>query len=155
MAQITQEMRAKLLHAKDQEEVRSILGPEAAEEEIERVWQEIQRHRPAEGLEAVEDDELEAVSGGYERDYGAQGCSATVEDGSHCWTDDKCTWWQVEYVNYDPCPKGGNHDWKCCCDNIPDWTTQAPLEYVQVKYLWGCRKCNLGKYFFADGPKTK
>ena len=129
--EITQEMRARLIRAKDQEEVRAILGPEAAEEEIERVWQEIQHHRPAEGLEAVEDDELEAVSGGADRDYGEQGCAATVEEGSHCWSDDKCNYWAVTYGNYDPCPNGTsesrNHEWELYDD-----------EYF---YRCKCKKC--------------
>ena len=61
-----QELRRKLIRAKDIEEVRAILGPETAEEEINQTWREIEAHRPAEGLEAVDDDELEAVSGGGE-----------------------------------------------------------------------------------------
>ena len=126
------ETRAKLLHAKDQEEVRSILGPEAAEEEIERVWQEIQHHRPAEGLEAVEDDELEAVSGGYERDYPTQGCAATVEAKSFCWSNDACCWFEVQYRNFDPCPKGTsasrNHVWKA-------------VGWEGRNRLWECKQC--------------
>ena len=130
--EITQEMRAKLMRAKDQEEVRAILGSETTEEEIQQVWQEIQHHCPAEGLEAVEDDELEAVSGGYERDYGKNGCSATVEAKSFCWKDDACIRLQVEYVNRDPCPKGTsasrNHVWKA-------------VGWEGRNRLWECKQC--------------
>ena len=105
------EMRAKLIRAKDQVEVRAILGPEASEKEIEQIWREIEAHRPADGLETVDDDELDAVSGGwYDRDYGTQGCADTTKDG-WCWSADKCSSWTILYGNYDPCPKGGNHKW--------------------------------------------
>ena len=134
------EMRAKLMRAKDQKEVRALLGSKATEEEIQQVWQEIQRHRPAEGLEAVDDDELTAVSGGFDRDYPTQGCAATVEEGSHCWSDDKCNYLDVTYGNYDPCPNGGNHDWK-----------------RKKKTVWGvtevynqCSKCKKEEYVSND-----
>ena len=45
-----QELRGKLIRAKDIEEVRVLLGPETAEEEILQTWREIEAHRPAEGL---------------------------------------------------------------------------------------------------------
>ena len=132
MTEINREMRAKLICAKDQEEVRSILSPNATDEDIERVWQEIETHRPADGLEAVDDDELEAVSGGYKRDYGKNGCSASVDAKSFCWKDDACIWWQVEYVNRDPCPKGTsasrNHVWKA-------------VGWEGRNRLWECKQC--------------
>ena len=106
------ELRRRLFHAGDKEEVRAILGLETTEEEIDRVWWEIEAHRPAAGLEDVDDDELEAVSGGADRDWETEGCSASVEYGSKCWSDDYCSLLSVTYDNYDPCPKGGRHDWK-------------------------------------------
>ena len=109
--EITREMRARLIRAKDLEEVRVLLGPDETEEEIEQAWQEIEAH-PAGKLEDVDDDELEAVSGGADRDWEKDGCSASVEDGSWCGSDDKCKIWDVTYDNFDPCPKGGRHDWK-------------------------------------------
>ena len=133
------ETRAKLMRAKDQKEVRALLSPKATEEEIQQVWQEIQRHRPAEGLEAVDDDELTAVSGGADRDYGAQGCASTTKDG-WCGSSDKCTFWTITYDNYDPCPNGGNHDWK-----------------RKKKTVWGvtevynqCSKCKKEEYASND-----
>ena len=127
-----QELRGKLLSAGSIEEVRALLGPETAEEEIQQTWREIEAHRPADGLEAVDDDELEAVSGGYKRDYGKNGCSASVDAKSFCWKDDACIWWQVEYVNHDPCPKGTsasrNHVWKA-------------VGWEGRNRLWECKQC--------------
>ena len=108
-----QELRGKLIRAKDIEEVRAILGPETAEEEIKQVWREIEAHRPAEGLDAVDDDELAAVSGGADRDWEKEGCSATVEIDSWCGSDDTCFWFDVTYTNFENMCTYGHygHDW--------------------------------------------
>ena len=127
----TRELRGKLIRAKDIEEVRAILGPETAEEEIDQVWQEIEAHRPAEGLEEVDDDELEAVSGGADRDWEKEGCSASAEYGSRCWSDDYCTQIEVTYSNFDPCPEGGRHDW-----DIHEWGEKT---YDWIVYKTSCR----------------
>ena len=132
--EITQEMRARLIRAKDQEEVRAILGPEAAEDEIEQIWREIEAHRPADGLEAVDDDELEVVAGG--QDYGKDGCSSTTKY-EWCWADDHCDVLITTYTNYDPCPNGQNHDW-----------LQITMAYDinRKKYrIFECRKCKARK----------
>ena len=44
-------------------------------------------------------DELEAVSGGSDRNWLTDGCSATVEIGSWCWSDDTCIRYDVTYDN--------------------------------------------------------
>jgi hypothetical protein len=44
-------------------------------------------------------DELEAVSGGADRDWLTDGCAATVEPGSWCRSDDSCYEWDVEYLH--------------------------------------------------------
>ena len=135
-----QELRGKLIRAKDIEEVRAILGPETAEEEILQTWREIEAHRPADGLEEVDDDELEAVSGGADRDWENDGCSATVEEGSRCWSDDKCTWLEVTYSNFDPCPKGGKHDWRKRGTGI-----EIHLMGTKSFRHYRCHKCNKEK----------
>ena len=125
------ELRGKLIRAGNMEEVRAILGPNAKKAEIDRAWREIEAHRPAEGLETVDDDELAAVSGGADRDWIEDGCAATVEKGSWCGSDDFCIWFDVTYSNYDPCPKGGNHEWK--------EKRKSVLNLAQ--YYRQCKKC--------------
>ena len=55
----------------------------------------------------ISDEELDAVSGGAKRDWLTDGCAATVEPGSWCWSDDSCFVFDVTYI-HDPmekCPK--------------------------------------------------
>ena len=141
--EISKELKEKLLKANSEEEVNAILGDQATEEEITRTWQEIEHHRPAEGLEAVDDDELDAVSGGADRDWLTQGCAATVEYDSWCWSDDECTVFDVIYDNNEACPKGGGHEWmsftagliptphrrcvKCGCEETLSRATGKPV----------------------------
>ena len=110
---ISNELKAKLRNARSEEEVKVLLGGQASKEEVSRAWQEIEHHRPAEGLEAVDDSELAAVSGGADRDFLTQGCAASVEYGSFCWSDDSCVHWDVTYDNEQyACTIGyKNHDW--------------------------------------------
>ena len=140
-----QELRGKLIRAKDIEEVRAILGPETAEEEINQTWREIEAHRPAEGLEAVDDDELEAVSGGI-RDWETEGCSNTTKKNDVCWVDDMCVFAITWYYAFDPCTDGRPHDWY-----------QAGTGYEKTitskrKYrIFACRKCNTKEKRYDDG----
>ena len=110
-----QELRRKLIRAKDIEEVRAILGPETTQEEIDQVWREIEAHRPTNILEEVDDDELEVVSGGFfyeERDYINDGCADHTRTGDFfpCMRTDRCDMFFIQYTNCNPCPKGGNHE---------------------------------------------
>ena len=139
--EITREMRARLIRAKDLEEVRVLLGPDETEEEIERAWQEIEAHRPAGKLEDLDDDELEAVSGGADRDWEKDGCSASVEEGSWCGSYDKCNFWDVTCDNFDPCPKGGRHIWKFC--------TRTFNPNVQLAYICKCEDCGKSKTVYV------
>ena len=57
-------------------------------------------------------DELEAVSGGADRDWTKDGCAATVEPGSWCRSNDKCSWFSVTYDNApenEKCSKCGSY----------------------------------------------
>ena len=97
MITITKDLKAKLLAAKSEEEVTELLkanGREITAEDAARLWDEITGKREADGKE-LSLDELEAVSGG--RDYETEGCAATVEPDSWCWSDDECFLDEVFY----------------------------------------------------------
>ncbi|MDO5326251.1 MAG: hypothetical protein Q4G00_05940 [Clostridia bacterium] len=129
-----QELRGKLIRAKDIEEVRAILGPETAEEEIIQTWREIEAHRPEGNLEEVDEDELDAVSGGADRDLDDDGCSASVEKGSWCGSDDYCTWFDVTYSNHSFCTDGKKHDWELLYSG-------TGLIGYKCYYKYECKKC--------------
>ena len=113
------EIKAKLANAKSLEEVKEILNGHA-DIDPERVWEEIERHR-SNWSEKLDLNELDAVAGGA-RDYAKEGCAATVEVGSWCWSNDHCMHWDVTYVNL----------WSVCPD-------LQPHEFVNGK----CRRCGI------------
>ncbi len=98
---ITKELKAKLLAAKSAEEAAALVksnGQEITSEDAAHLWEEISRHRNQDGSE-LSTDELEAVSGGSDRDWLSDGCAATVDPDSWCWSDDYCTFIDVTYDN--------------------------------------------------------
>ena len=113
------EIEAKLANAKSLEEAKEILNGHA-DIDPERVWEEVERHR-SNWNEKLDLDELDAVAGGA-RDYAKEGCAATVEVGSWCWSNDHCMYWDVTYVNL----------WSVCPD-------LKPHEFVNGK----CRRCGI------------
>ena len=133
-----QELRGKLIRARDIEEVRAILGPETTEEEIGRVWREIQARRPADGLEELDDDEMEAVSGGASRNWEEEGCSSTMKKDEWCWFSDECSDVIITYSNYDPCTGGGHHKWKIKWD-IVEYGPLVPKRRI-IYVCEGCEK---------------
>ena len=108
--EITKELKEKLLKANSEEEVKALLGDAVKEEDVTKIWKEIEAHKADPDLKKVDDDELEAVNGGADRDYLKDGCSSSTND-SWCWYNDNCTKFWTTYSNYDPCPNGGNHEW--------------------------------------------
>ena len=64
--EITKELREKLLTANSEEEVKALLGDEVTAADAAFVWEKLQAKKDEGALEALDDDELEAVSGGYE-----------------------------------------------------------------------------------------
>lgn len=61
--------------------------------------------------QALSLDELEAVSGGADRDWPKDGCAATVEYDSWCGSNDYCNRWDVTYRHAPTklvCPLCGN-----------------------------------------------
>ncbi len=96
---ITCEILAELLKAQNAGQVMDILtrfGQECSAEDAEQIWQEIEHHK-VDYKEEISFEELEAVSGGWDRDPKTEGCAATVEVGSWCGSNDLCLLWDVTY----------------------------------------------------------
>lgn len=112
MINITKELKSRLLAAQSAEEAAAMMkegGQEITPEETAHLWEEIKKVREQEG-KALSVDELDAVSGGKDRDWVKDGCAATVEYGSWCSSNDMCYTWDVTYKNQPislTCPKCG------------------------------------------------
>ena len=113
-------IKSKLRNAKDIEEVKSILteaGEKYEPDDIERIWQEIEHHRP-DGKRKLDQDEMDAVAGGTDRNWIDDGCAATCDEDSWCWSDDKCYTFSVTYDEFhEACINGGHHDYKYAGNN--------------------------------------
>ena len=110
MTRLTDELKKKLRKAQNAAEVTGLLK-DVDESEIlaDQIWSEISRHR--EDME-LSWDELEAVSGGTDRDWLKDGCAATVEPGSWCDSNDYCYCVDVTYKHKplkDLCPVCGHY----------------------------------------------
>ena len=138
MLQMTNELKAKLLTAKSAEEMTALVkaaGQEITEEDAARLWEEITRKRAQDGKE-LSPDELEAVSGGA-RNWASNGCKATVEDDSWCWSSDACYYNEVVYVDFDAsqkCPAyPGRHHY--------DQTETEFITETHMRAKMVCRYC--------------
>ena len=114
----SEEIDKKLLEAKSVEDILAIANENStspvSEEFAEKIFSKVKAIR-GEDVE-LDLDELESVSGGkgIHVDFKKDGCKATVEPGSSCWSNDKCNHDEVVYDNYGDsvnCPYGGQHDW--------------------------------------------
>lgn len=77
----------------------------------ERVWEEINKHRSSDA-EKLDLNELDSVSGGKDRDWIRDGCAATCEEDSWCWSNDRCDIWDVTYDRFFACcPDGKPHQY--------------------------------------------
>ena len=102
------ELMEKLLQAKSLEEVKEILK-DKPDDVVNRVYQEIQDHR-SDKAEKLDLDELDAVSGGCDRNWVKDGCAATCEEGSWCSSNDYCRAFEVTYADFwVTCPDGHEH----------------------------------------------
>ena len=122
MINITKELKKKLLAAQSAEEAAELVkadGQEITAEDTERIWGEITKRREKD-IQMLSLDELEAVSGGGDlRNWPVDGCAATVEPDSWCWSNDACEVSEVEYKDppidnigiwdVDPCPNCGGY----------------------------------------------
>ena len=138
MADITNEMREKLLAAKSVDDIATLLKEAGIDEtQTERLWAELEQKREAEGG-ALSLDELEAVSGG-KRNWVTDGCASTVEPGSWCWSDDVCITVEEHYDNEpvnEKCPKCGIYFYSVVRE---EGNPPYPIYYV-------CKTCNFTKF---------
>ena len=105
------QLKDKLSNANSLAEVKEILGGNP-ELNPTRVWQELENHRSVKA-EKLDLNELDAVSGGADRDWQKEGCAATAEPASWCWSNDQCIVWDVTYDNFwVTCPDGHEHVYK-------------------------------------------
>ena len=132
---ISKELKARLFKASSEEEVKALLGDQASAEEASKAWEELQKYRARqEKLDAVDDDELEAVAGGalwclFGGEYAADGREV------NCFMSDYSDW---DQVNDEICPKGNEakgwyHDWKIIRRSADIFNT-----LVDIK----CTKCS-------------
>ena len=103
-------LKERLKDAKSLEEVKEIVKGDS-KLSAEQIWQELERHQSTKS-ERLDLEELEAVSGGADRDWTKDGCAATCESGSWCGSNDYCNIWDVTYDNFwATCPDGSQHEW--------------------------------------------
>ena len=114
MIKMTKELKEKLLTAQSAEEAAELVkaaGREFTPEDAEHLWAEITKLRKEDGRE-LSPDELDAVSGGADRNWVTEGCAGTVEYKSWCGRNDACYWDDVTY-DYGPtgtlCPNCGKN----------------------------------------------
>ena len=101
-------LKEELSKAGSLEETKDILKG-CPDVDAERVWQELDAHRSSKS-EKLDLNELDAISGGADRDWTKDGCAATCEFGSWCWSNDRCLSWDVTYDNFwIKCPDGQDH----------------------------------------------
>ena len=101
---VSNELKTRLNAAESLAEVQDILKGRS-DINAERAWQEIESHRSNRN-EKLDLGELDAVSGGADRDWKKDGCAATCEASSWCGSNDYCMIWDVTYDNF----------WACCPD---------------------------------------
>ena len=114
MLNISNELKAKLLAAQGAAEAAALVkagGQEITPEDAAHLWEEIKKGKEQDGRE-LSRDELEAVSGGKDRNWVTDGCAATVDYDSWCGSDDWCNYWDVTY-DFEPtatlCPNCGKN----------------------------------------------
>ena len=127
---IDAKLQERLDEARNLEEVKDIIK-DHPELNAEQIYQEVERHRSGEA-EKLDLNELDAVSGGADRDWKKDGCAATCEWTSWCWSNDFCNIWDVTYDNfYATCPDGHEHvykDYTCtrCGYTLPHYPDEGP-----------------------------
>ena len=136
MALNREELKKKTAAAASSEEITEIFkdaGIDLTEEQAAELLEKAKAHTLDKELSA---EELEAVSGGADRDWLKDGCAATVEPGSWCGSNDSCSIWDVTYDNEPSkhlCPKCGAN---LCLEYVDYYTNPA-----DDTYHYRCPKC--------------
>ena len=109
-------LKEELIEANNLDEVKEILK-DHPEIDPEWAWREIENHRSSK-KEKLDNEELDAVNRGANRDWKKDGCAATYEWDSWCWSNDNRITFDVTYSNFwRTCPDGHEHvinDIKVC-----------------------------------------
>ena len=105
------ELKERLGQVHSLEEAKEILA-DRPDLDAKRIYGEIENHRSNRN-ERLDLEELDAVSGGADRDWKKDGCAATCEPASWCGTNDQCLIFDVTYDNFWVCcPDGHDHVFK-------------------------------------------
>ena len=124
--EITKELKEKLLNANSEEEIKALLGEEVTAADAAFVWEKLQAKKAEGALEALDDDELEAVSGGGEEAANGHevGCW-----GGILWYSD----W--EEANEKCCAKNSEGGWEHDFKKVREFYRRGVLLYdVKCKY---------------------
>ena len=154
MQNMNNEMKAKLLAAKSEEEVDELLKEAGVDGlSAERVWAELTKKREADGKE-LSLDELEVFSGGGTGlDWLSDGCAATVEPGSLCFfSTDNCD--NAIWYSYTHEPG----DFKClACGSYPLYESDQKSISNMIYLCKNCGAMHLHNNFeglrLITGPK--
>ena len=147
MKSLTNELEAKLLAAHSAEEAAALLRSAGVDKPLaERIWQELAHQRASDDKE-LSLNELEAVAGGT-RDWVTEGCAATVEPGSWCWSNDHCA---VVVEHYDNTPVSVN------CPRCGTYFYTEPRETGGRSCLYYvCKACKFERFaYWNDSDKAK
>lgn len=153
MITITNELKEKILAAECAEEIAALVkadGQEITAEESDLLWKEMTGRRGQDGKE-LSLDELEAVSGGADRNWVTEGCAGTVEYGSWCGSNDKCMVLDVTY-DFQPtehlCPNCGKNMYK---QNTISLGKNKHEDQYRCKYCG----CIISEIFYNKSARTR
>ena len=126
---ISSELKTELLKANSEEEVKALLGDAFTPADAAFVWEKLQAKKDEGALEALDDDELEAVSGGGEEAANGHkvGCWAGI-----LWYSD----W--EEANERCCAKNSQGGW--------EHKFEEERQYIKHHILFADVKCKYCGY---------
>ncbi len=126
--EITKEMKEKLLTANSEEEVKALLGDAFTPADAAFVWEKLQAKKDEGALEALDDDELEAVSGGGEE--AANGHKVGCWGGIFWYSD-----W--EEANRKCCTENSQGGWEHKWEKVKGYSPKPNKQIVEYQ----CKHC--------------